>query len=680
MRADAGRRNPIVDGGGFVCFNLESQACVGDERFFCVPGPGGEFLEAESEDCGAEGLICASDGTDAECVVCRAESRRCQGNVPQECAADESAWNDLEPCDIEAGEACDNGRCVNLCDLAVSRRSYQGCEFYAADLDNASIAAGRDAASQQFAVVVSNPGGVETEVWVEVNDALFGEEPAVREVARLTVPPGDLEVLPLPRREVDGSSSRQQCFPDDRGCPGAEVCRCSRTPGGEDVSPCECLISMTADGINDGTHTAVTSNAYRIRSQLPIVAYQFNPLDNVGVFSNDASLLLPTSAVGTRYTVVGWPQTISDDPDVPSRDFDPGSEGEDLRATLTIVGTTPGTALSVELGALVNRVVGMGTPPIENDLFPRDRLNLSIGPFDVVNLETSGLNADFTQTLIESSHPVMVFSGSEASDAPRFDEYEFRQCCADHLEEQLFPDSVLGRRFIIGRMPSRSVALNNAFTTADSVPEGNEDEWVRIVSIDEGFTEIQTTLPPPDDQLILREHESAILRATQDMIITADKPVAVLQVLSSQERVGIPFEYPGGDPAIIAVPPVEQYRDNYVFLTPDLYAFDFVTITGPADATILLDGEQVTRALCDLGPASGIQPGPGDPPPDEVVWRCQLSFPDVRGTPNVLTTDGDQNDGVHTIIANDDVGIVVYGFDSFVSYAYAAGLNLETIN
>ena len=33
--------------------------------------------------------------------------------------------------------------------------------------------------------------------------------------------------------------------------------------------------------------------AYRIESNSPITAYQFNPLDNVDVFSNDASCCFP---------------------------------------------------------------------------------------------------------------------------------------------------------------------------------------------------------------------------------------------------------------------------------------------------------------------------------------------------------------------------------------------------
>ena len=672
-RTDAGPRM-FDDAGQFFCGTAESEGCgrrPDDVNIHYTCEREGEFLQPVTEDCAAMGKICV---TDLWCVVCRPGEVGCQDNDAVVCRDDGSGWDVIDECDLAAGFACRDGSCQNLCDIALEERSYKGCEFYSVDLDNASIAVGRDASAQQYAVVVSNPGQLPTEVSVEVNDAPFGSEPELRELERVVVNPGDLEVLELPRREVDGSSSNTMCLPATRLCPGSETCICSRMDA---EPPCFCRVSATSSGMNDGTHTAVTSNAFRIRSQLPIIAYQFNPLDNVGVFSNDASLLLPTSAIDTRYTVAGWPQTIANNDVDPDRDFDPSSTDEDLRATLSIVGTQPGTILSIRLGNDVGRIVGAGPIPMGR---PGELIELTIGPFDVVNLETQGLNADFTGTLVDASHPVTVFVGSEASDVPRFETYATRQCCADHLEEQLFPDSALGARFIVARMPPRSVALNRAFVSGDSVAEPNEPEWVKVVAISSGATTVTTTLPPPDDRFTLGEREGIILRADQDFIIDADRPVSVLQALPSQEAVGIPSEYPGGDPAIIAVPPTEQYRQDYVFLTPDLYAFDFVTISGPRMANIRLDGAPLDPLACTTSPADGIVRRPGDPPPNEVIHRCQFSFPAVIGLPNVQVDDGVQNDGVHTIVADQPVGIVVYGFDAFVSYAYAGGLNLDIIN
>jgi hypothetical protein len=58
-----------------------------------------------------------------------------------------------------------------------------------------------------------------------------------------------------------------------------------------------------------------------------------------------------------------------------------------------------------------------------------------LGPFDVLNLESDDFNGDFTGSTISADGPVVVFSGSEASDAPFFSSLSERYCCADHLED-----------------------------------------------------------------------------------------------------------------------------------------------------------------------------------------------------------------------------------------------------
>ncbi|MEM7609944.1 MAG: IgGFc-binding protein, partial [Myxococcota bacterium] len=390
---------------------------------------------------------------------------------------------------------------------------------------------------------------------------------------------------------------------------------------------------------------------------------------------------------------VGWPQTIADadclpqDPGCIDIDFDLGRDDEDLRAFLTVLGTAEETFVSLELGAEATRVWRPDTGEL---LDPNVPFEVTLGPFDVLNLETDGLNQDFTGTQIDASLPVTVFVGGEASDAPRFDSYTTRQCCADHLEDQLMSNATLGSSFLVARMTPRTVALNNAFLDPlrDSVAEVNEPEFVRVQAVGQlDGTVVTTTLPPPDDRFTLDSGQSRILRAEQDFSMSAldGRPIAVLQVLPSQQAIGIPSVYPGGDPAIVVVPPREQYRQDYVFLTPDRYAFDFVTITAPANATIQLDGEEINDRRCEVSPADGIPRLPADPPALDLVYRCQLSFPEIANCdPNAEgciggVRAGEQNDGVHTVLADQPVGVVVYGFDSFVSYAYAAGLNLIPI-
>ncbi len=195
---------------------------------------------------------------------------------------------------------------------------------------------------------------------------------------------------------------------------------------------------------------------------------------------------------------------------------------------------------------------------------------------------------------------------------------------------------------------------------------------------------IKTTLPKPDDKITLgglgayRE-----VTAYRDFMATSSEPVSVIQVMASQDAAGVKRGLPGGDPSLLVEPPIEQFRPDYVFLTPDKYAFDFVSVVAPPDATVLLDETDISDLGCDTAPADGltIEERGGGPPPF-IAYRCQLSFavvdPQKSSPENVLP--GLQNDGVHRIESNRPVGVVVSGFDSFVSYAYAAGTELRDLS
>jgi hypothetical protein len=422
------------------------------------------------------------------------------------------------------------------------------------------------------------------------------------------------------------------------------------------------------------THTALTRHAYKITADVPIIAYQFNPLDNVNVFSNDASLLKPVEAIGGagRYVAVGWPQTIARDPD-PNKNFD-----LDLRQFLTIVGTRPDTAVTVRTTA---PIVGGGPIPATP---PGGAVTYTLQPYEVLNLETGSFHADFTGSIIDSSEPVVVFSGSEASDAPAWNDFAARSCCADHLEEQLDPARAAGRRFLVARSPNRSNAVAAAGVTG--VGTFDEPDFLRIVTVTEGSTHVRTTLPKStglDDFYLSGPGQFREIEVHQDFTIETDGAVHVSLVESSQEAAGIPQGLPGGDPSLLIIPPIEQFRSDYAFLTPDKYAFDFVTVLAPKDTTLLFDGAPFDADACSRAfvppaksPVTGTTLGDGFE-----VWRCQLSFPvyDPSKPAASRLMPGRQNDGVHRLQANRPVGLLVYGFDAYVSYAYSGGTELETL-
>jgi hypothetical protein len=613
----------------------DAYSCSGSVALRCAADGAGWVVDV---DCRSLGLSCTSQG----CRSCEPGGLSCQGLNLVRCRDDGAGFlpTPVQGCDASKGMICDGSGCTNACALARANRSYVGCEYWAVDLDNAVVDIG-NAAAQQFAVVLSNPSPLPAQVRILVSEA--GQQ---KEVAARTVAPGALEAILLPPREVDGS------------------------PPGQ---------------FNAGGGTALTPGAYKIESTAPIVAYQFNPLANAGVFSNDASLLIPTSALaadaksetGASYLVLGWPQTIATTSD-PRTNF-----GIDLRAFLTIVATRSSTQVKVRLGA---DIVGdsAGRVPARKR---GETLELTLEPFDVLNLETAGFGADFSGTRVEASRPVAVFSGAEAADVPDFLDLSERRCCADHLEEQLFPLPTLGTTFIALASASRSQALKDAGAT---IVARAEADYFRLLGAGE-LSSVRTSLPPPLDQLAVSGSKPLQLRSERDFTVQSAEPLIVGQFLASQEDAGISPALPGGDPSFILLPPVEQFRKEYLFLTPDKYAFDFIAVATPAGNKITLDGRPLVdgwspglgmKLRCTRS-AVGKLRRPGDKHDTEFeAVKCQLSFPKVlpdKSPPDNLAR-GEQDDGVHRLVAEQPVGLVVYGFDAFVSYGYPGGTDLALIN
>ena len=89
---------------------------------------------------------------------------------------------------------------------------------------------------------------------------------------------------------------------------------------------------------------------------------------------------------------------------------------------------------------------------------------------------------------------------------------------------------------------------------------------------------------------------------------------------------------------------------------------------------IVLDGktpEELGRTVSEI-PAGGLALAA-----EYLALRCRRSCLEVAldGT----LEPGLQVDGVHRIDADAPVGVSVYGFDRFISYAYPAGLDLDIL-
>lgn len=589
-RGDGGTTNQCTTG---------DVTCLGDrEVYTCQP----DGTRVQTGTCPEEQVCVSGLG----CRLCRPSTFFCDGQQFRSCADDGIGSELVEVCPPSA--ACSPAGCTDACAQAAADRSNVGCDYFAVDLDNefTSGLGGTPPQSEQFAVVIANPSDIT--VQANIYHSVGSPNAAVEtQIATHIVPPNDLLRIDLPNREVDGS-----------------------TP-------------PTVEG--PGTH--LSNNAYRIRTNYPVVAYQFNPV--VQSHSNDASLLLPVPALDTHYRVIGWPtanpvELIGDMPGIPDHSY------------VTIIGTAPNTQVTVTPGGDVvagTSSDGSITIPATTAGTP---MSFTIGPYDVINLESDGIPGDMTGTVVQSTLPVAVFSGGERGSAPYSregvsahpDGVPMDQCCTEHLEEQVFPTQSWGKEFVITRSPVRSAH-----------PTWREPDIYRILADKDG-TDIVTNLPPPNNQFRLQANEMVEFSTDRPFTIHASEPISIQQILVSQGWVVDWKDGHGGDPSMILFPPHEQYREDYIFLVPETFSSNYVVVSVPIGAAITLDGMDINgdefRRICDYESAGTI---------DGVTYD-QVTCP-VSG-------------GTHRLESSIPAGIMVYGYHNVGSYGYAGGSNLKRIN
>lgn len=568
-----------------VCAPGAFDACTpeGNQRY-CNP-QGTEFVE---EPCPG-GAPCTNGACSAP--ECSAGVRRCLGPEQVQLCNEARAWVPGEFC--PTGTECFDGKCELLCELNKKVSSYIGCEYWSVDLDNYD-----DALSQPHAIVITNPN------------------PTLPATVTLMAGYSDVQL----RTGADG-------LPFDLTIPPKEF-RIYSVPVGFDHS---------------GTRM-LQDKAIRVSSSIPVIAHQFNPLNNVDVYSNDGTLLIPTNSTGKEYWGMSWPHR--------------GGRAR-IRGFLTIVNST-GAPNKVRVTPSAQVVAGEGIPVMNAGI---ERI-FELAPGASLNLETSGIEfddalvsgcleatqgtppnmspcPDLTGTHIKADQPITVFGGHQCGNVV----FGVDRC--DHLESILFPVQSWGKDYVGTKFSPRSTS---------SVPE--PDIWRVMASEDN--TLIRTD-PPIDgiNGFTLQAGEWRQFEATEDFRLGSNRPIMLAQYMVGANWLGIPrvcnmgadaaSPVGIGDPAMALAVPASQYRKDYFVLAPDAYEQDFLNLIAPANASIIMDGQAI----------------------DESLFRAV-------GTGAYKVAIVPVQDGFHTLTSSVAFGVVSYGYDCRVSYASAGGLNLTS--
>jgi hypothetical protein len=362
------------------------------------------------------------------------------------------------------------------------------------------------------------------------------------------------------------------------------------------------------------------AGAYRIVSDVPIVAYQFQPVDGAVSYLSDASMLYP---------VPTW-DSINHVINVRFQSSSPGAG----YPYVTIVAAADGTNVSF---TAQNATLGNGPIPAAA---AGQTINFSLADGDVATLVAADQTATLSgsRVVTDDDHPVAVLPGHTCVNIPD------NVCCCDHLEEQLSGVRQWGQSFVAAHMPYRN-------------PGAPEQTFWQVYA-----SEDNTTIDFATGPMVTGVPVSVTLAAGQvseffvsapaaieaDFTVEADKPIAVVGYMTSAETFGSSI----GDPAMAQFVPVEQFLPRYVVLVPGTWINDVLVLTRPAGAAIMMDGVAVPDA-------SFVPVGDG-------TWEVA----------RVMAADG-----VHVLDGGDQkFGVVVVGWDTHDSYAYTGGTGTGIIN
>lgn len=478
------------------------------------------------------------------------------------------------------------------CADAATTRSYVGCDFWPTVVDNIVYPL------FDYAVVVANAGDTEADITVSRGGV---------EVATTKVAPNSLEPIYLPW--VDELKSAQAIL----ACAPTSI----KTS------------TVRADG-----------GAYHLVSTRPVTVYQFNAIEYAGKggppgkdwsscsgilcangcfsFTNDASLLLPSTALTGNYRVTG-----------PRSWVDPENNNFEYPPYFAVTGVKDGTSVTVFLSATGSIAGGGGVPSTG----PGGKATFTLNAGDVVEV-IGGPSADLGGTLVAANAPVQVISGIACTNMPAAAE------ACDHVEESVLPAETLGKHYFV-TVP----------TSHHGAPVGHV---VRIYGNVDGTALSYPGKKPAGAPATIGAGKVANLGVVSvDFEIVGDHEFAVesFQVGAGLIDPGVPVNKQKGDPAQSQMTAVEQFRTKYIFLAPSDYDISFVDIVTPMAAELTLDGAPLAAAVTPLSSGFGLA-------------RVQL---------------GPGNNGAHVLTGSAPFGIQVMGYGTYTSYQYPGGLNLGTI-
>lgn len=353
------------------------------------------------------------------------------------------------------------------------------------------------------------------------------------------------------------------------------------------------------------TGTASGDNGVLIRASGDIIVQAMNSED-----TNPASCggfqVMPVDALGQDYFVLSlWPEF----------------EGEFEYSQFAIVATEDDTEITIRFPFGRGVVI-----TYDGDTYDEDRpLTVTFDAYQTLQVQSDSGN-DLSGTRIESSSKIAVFSGDLIVRTNEED------VTTDHIVEQMMPTSSWGTTFGAVALPDQDDGYSIHFITHEdeTVVEVNGD----VYEIDEAGSYLGQGVHIQDGTYVG---------------IQSDKPIMVVQIAKSQ------ISSTNGGPAMVLIPPVQQYQSDYTFAIPPGKFYQTYIL-------LIIEESETDNLSLDGGAV-------------DIEWQ------NIPGSVPLLVGGYFQvDDGqVHRVLhsKNAPFGAYVYGHDNNTcSFAYVAGMCL----
>ncbi|CAN5466400.1 hypothetical protein BH10BAC6_BH10BAC6_14910 [soil metagenome] len=384
--------------------------------------------------------------------------------------------------------------------------------------------------------------------------------------------------------------------------------------------------------INGGQDEIVAKQSVHIVSTDDITVYALNQAE----LTSEAFLVLPTDALAEDYVVMAYTS-------------DAKLSGFGALAT----STTPSQFAIVATEDSTTVEVLPTAPTLINKTMYSMLFTLQRGESYLIQADPATSRfADLTGSTVRASKPVAVFGGQQRATLPiqQADLLSSRDC----VIEQMNPVRTWGKRAFLApfALPSDEIGIGNdlfrvvaGFDSTKVVVDGDT-----VASLSKG-----------------QHYEGAL---TQPTVVRTTRPSLIAAFKKSSSPSGSanqPNNF--GDPFMMLIPPSEQFMDSYRFVNVQSYSF-----SGSVDNPQLDDSVYKEQWLNIVIPTPRVGSVVLDGAPVNPA-RFRV-FPDPEYSYAQIAMGG----GVHSISADTNFGIYVYGYGKANSYGYVGGMAFRPLD